>query len=314
MAIVERDPWRMQYFRDVPCPDEVFVPTEDPDAYRLYPQHRWIYNKLLIAETQGLACGPHGIVPDHFPVFSKPIYNLRGMGMETRIFHDLDTYLEGRDPGHMWVTLLEGEHLSSDVAVVDGEPVWWRHVQGTPLGDAMFDHWTVLEDHRPELEAANGQWIRENFRDYTGMLNLETIGGKIIEGHLRFADQWPDLYGRGWVEALVELYQHRRWTYSDDDRRRGFSVVLHGSHGTRYRYPPAELIDEILEDPRVSSVQTTFFEDKAPALHAMPPGGFRIAIINCWDLDAGCAARERLALAFWASQRLIRKPRRARRS
>ena len=27
------------------------------------------------------------------------------------------------------------------------------------------------------------------------MINLETIGGRIIEVHLRFADQWPDLYG-----------------------------------------------------------------------------------------------------------------------
>jgi hypothetical protein len=29
----------------------------------------------------------------------------------------------------------------------------------------------------------------------------------------------------------------------------------------------------------------------------MPPGGFRLAIINCWDRAVGLAARERL-LAF----------------
>jgi hypothetical protein len=37
------------------------------------------------------------------------------------------------------------------------------------------------------------------------MLNLETIGGTIIEVHLRFADQWLDLYGPGWVDAVVWL-------------------------------------------------------------------------------------------------------------
>jgi hypothetical protein len=31
------------------------------------------------------------------------------------------------------------------------------------------------------------------------MVNLETIGGRIIEVHLRFADQWPDLYGARWT-------------------------------------------------------------------------------------------------------------------
>ena len=98
MPIVERDAWRMQYFEGVECPESVFIPTEDSDSYRLYPQHRWIYNKLLVAESQGLEAGPHGIIPDRFPVFSKPIYNLRGMGMETRVFHDRDEYLAGRDP------------------------------------------------------------------------------------------------------------------------------------------------------------------------------------------------------------------------
>jgi hypothetical protein len=30
----------------------------------------------------------------------------------------------------------------------------------------------------------------------------------------------------------------------------------------------------------------------------MPPGGFRLAIINCWDLDAGFDLRDRLTLRF----------------
>ncbi len=43
----------------------------------------------------------------------------------------------------------------------------------------------------------------------------------------------------------------------------------------------------------------------------MPPGGFRLAIVNCWDLDAGRHARERLALRFWATQQIVpKRPRR----
>jgi hypothetical protein len=43
----------------------------------------------------------------------------------------------------------------------------------------------------------------------------------------------------------------------------------------------------------------------------MPPGGFRLAIINGWDLEAGRQARERLALRFWATQRIVpKRPRR----
>jgi len=55
------------------------------------------------------------------------------------------------------------------------------------------------------------------------------------------SDQWPDLYGAGWVEALVRLYQESKWDFPDRDRRDGFSVVLFGPHGPRYRYPPPAL-------------------------------------------------------------------------
>jgi hypothetical protein len=304
MAIVERDPWRMQYFEGVECPDDVFIPTEDPDAYLLYPRHRWVYNKLLLCETQGVEHGPNGIRPPRYPVFGKPIYNLRGMGLGSKVIESAEAYECELLPGYMWMTLLEGEHVSTDAAVVDGRPAWWRHSTGEALPGGVFDYWTVQAEPRPELEAVLGTWMRTHLAGYCGMVNFETIGGVIIECHLRFADQWPDLYGAGWIESVVELYAHGRWSFADGDRRTGYSVVLFGGHGPRYRPAGPALVAELLTHPRVSSVQITFHQDKPPELHAMPPGGFRLAIVNCWDLEAGRAARERLAIEFWSAQKV----------
>ena len=172
------------------------------------------------------------------------------------------------------------------------------------MGEGAFDYWTMLAEERPAIEDYCGDWLRHNLMGYSGAVNIETIGGKIIEVHLRFADQWPDLYGEGWLEAIVELYSRRRWRFADADRRDGYSVVLFGAHGVSYRHPPAELVDEIRALPEVSSVQITFHEDLPPEQHAMPPGGFRLAIINCRDLEAGLRAREKLALAFWSTHAL----------
>ena len=304
MPIVERDPWRMQYFVDVACPEAVNIPTEDGDAYLWYPEHRWVYNKLLIAESQKLACGPHGLMPDAFPVFSKPIYNMRGMGTGSCVIRDAAEYARVQAPGHFWMPLLTGDHVSTDLAVVDGEVRWCRHVSGVPLGDGMFDYWVVEAPRRPELEQVQAAWLRQHLRGYTGMVNLETIGGTIIECHLRFADQWPDLYGKGWLDSLVALYATRQWAYGDHDRRDGYSVVLFGGHGPRYQDVDTAVLDDLLAQDAISSVQITFHPDKAPDLHAMPPGGFRLAIVNCWDLDSGRAARDRLALQFWTAQNL----------
>ena len=305
MPICEADPWRMQYFEGVECPEDVLVPTEDSDAWQWFPRYKWVYNKLAVAESQGFACGPHGLEPPEFPVFSKPVFNMRGMGIDSRVFRTVRDYKARQKPGHIWMPMLEGEHISTDVAVADGKAHWWRHTYGAPLEGGMFDYWVVLAESRPEIETYCGEWLERNLGGYTGMVNFETIGARIIEVHLRFADQWPDLYGgRPWVEALIGLYRDGTWQFNDSDRRTGYSVVLFGSHGIEYRHPPAELVEEIRAEPEVSSVQITFHQDRPPSWHAMPPGGFRLAIVNCWNLDAGRAARDRLALSFWSTQQL----------
>jgi hypothetical protein len=301
MPICEIDPWRMQYFEHVACPADVFISTEDSDSWNWYPRHRWVYDKVAVALSQELAAAPHGVEPPGFPVFSKPITNLKGMGVGSRVLRTAADYVAHYAPGHMWMTLLDGRHVSSDVAVVDGRATWWRHATGKPGAEGTFDHWTIHAAADPEIDAGAGDWIAQHLAGYTGMINLETIGGRIIEVHLRFADQWPDLYGAGWVEALVRLYQHGSWDYPETDRRDGYSVVLFGPHGTRYRHPPQSLIDEICAMPAVSSVQITFHADKAPDQHAMPPGGFRLAIVNCFDLSVGESAREKLRTFFLKS-------------
>jgi hypothetical protein len=312
MPIHEADPWRMQYFASVKCPNDVHIPTEDGDAWAWYPRYKWIYNKLSVAESQGFACGPHGLDPASFPVFSKPIYNMRGMGAGTRVIRSPKEYKYKQRPGHMWMPLFLGEHVSTDAAVVDGQPRWWRHVVGKPLEGGMFDYWTILAEPRDEIEAYCRDWTQSNLSGYTGMVNFETIGARIIEVHLRFSDQWPDLYGAGWTEALVRLYAAGEWEFDDHHRREGYSVVLFGAHGVQYTHPFEDVVDELRRTPHVSSIQITFHQDRPPNAHSMPPGGFRLAIVNCWDLRTGLAVREKLALSFWSTQQLL--PRKGRKT
>lgn len=298
MPIHDSD-WSLQYFADVPCPNDVDIPASDPDAWAWNPKHHWVYNKLDVVLSQGLGCGPYGIPPDRYPVFSKPIMNLHGMGADSAILRDVADYDRLCRPGHMWMELLEGEHVSTDVAVEKGKPKWWRHAMGLPADKGMFDYWTIFAAAHPAVEAYVGAWIAKNLADYTGMLNFETIGARIIELHLRFTDQWPDIYGgRPWVEALVGLYAKKRWRFADADRRDGYSVALFGPGDGRYRYPPAALQNDIRARPGISSLQLTFHETQTTEWHSNPPGGFRLAVINCFDLEAGRQARRDLARAF----------------
>ncbi len=298
MPIYECDPWRMQYFTQVDCPADVHIPTDDIDAYKFNPRHRWIYDKLRVAQSQGLECGLYGSPPPRYPVFCKPVTNLKGMGVGSCVLQDERGYKEKCKPGDFWMRLLSGEHVSSDWAVVRGVPAWCRHTLGNPGIAGTFDYWVIQARGRPSLERYCRDWIHAHLSDYTGMLNIEAIGGRIIEMHLRFSDQWPDLYGSRWLDAMVRLYEHHTWGFADTERADGYSVVLFGPYGLPYVHPAPRLLSAYRTTPGVSSVQITFFEDRPQHAHTMPPGGFRLAVINSFNLEAGLRVRSAMAREF----------------
>jgi hypothetical protein len=294
MPICERDPWRFQYFENVACPTDVNVPTDDIDSFEWYPDFRWVYEKLNIARSQGLTCGMASDGPDAFPVFAKPNINLKGMGLDSGVVHN-KTEFNWLPPTHMWMPVFTGEHISTDCAIVNGEVVWIRHSLGFPWHDGMFTHWVIEIRQRVELESFLSKWVAKHMAGYTGMMNFETIGGHIIETHLRFADQWCDLYGKHWFDALVKLYAKGVWDYADDMQVEGYSVPLFARHGHVPPHPPEKLQSDIRAMAGVSSLQITYYEAKAGEAHPMPPGGFRLALVNCTNFEAGNAARLLLA-------------------
>ncbi|MBI1245123.1 MAG: hypothetical protein GC202_08965 [Alphaproteobacteria bacterium] len=298
MAYLGVDPWRRQYFAPVPCPRGIDIPVDEASAWRVHPEFRHVHNKLWICQSQGLAHGPHGVTPPSFPVFSKPIYNMRGMGTGSRVLRDAGDYRRHLQPGHMWMPLFTGAHVSTDLALAGGRAKWIRHTTGIPRRGGTFDRWIVHAERMPELERRLARWARRGLQGFTGIANVETIGGRIIECHLRMAEQWLDLNGEGWLAAVTGLYRHGTWKFDDARRRTGYSVVLFAPHGRSWRVPPRATIDRLRARPDIASIQITFDPRRTPATHAMPPGGFRLAIVNCWNLAAGRRVRRELAQAF----------------
>ena len=287
--------WTAQYFEHLSPADRALIPIADGDAWQRFPDNNWVYDKLKIASAQGIGSAPHGVEPPSFPVFSKPLMNLHGMGTGSLALHSYDDYIAHYQPGHFWMELLTGRHVSTDVAVVNGEPKWWRHSEGLAAGEGMFDYWTIHAAANPEIEAAAGAFMRTRLEKFSGMINFESIGARMIEMHLRITDQWPDIYGgKPWVDAVAGLYRHGEWRF-EEVRRTGYSVALFGPMEGFYRHPPAEFLARI---KGVASIQITFHEDKSNAWHSNPPGGFRLAVINGFDLTACKAARRTLARHF----------------
>lgn len=297
MTVLCCNSWRKAYFERFAFPDTAAVPTDDADAYRLNPRHRWLFNKLHLAELQGLEAGPFGVAPTVEPLFAKPIYNLSGMSVGARRFDTVAAFESTLRPGMMWCEILQGPHYSVDCIVVQGRVRWICATEGHPLPRGTWDYWHVNIPAPPEVEAYLRGFIGRHLGDYTGALNLEVIGTRIIEAHPRIAVQWIDLYGDRFVRALHRLYDTGQWEYRPDDPS-GFSVVAFAPPAY-YPPPPADLWSRWNATEGVTYMQLpSYMPDGSFNTLGMPDGGMRLIVINARQLAPARALRDEVVRAY----------------
>ena len=306
MPIHEPDPWRVQYFEHAVCPPDVDIPTEDADSWRWYPEHRWVYDKIAVALSQGLDAGPHGVMPPRFPVFSKPITNLKGMGAGSRVCARPPTTTKGSTPGHMWMTLLEGQHVSSDVAIVDGEPAGGAMSPASRAPKAR----STIGPCAPAREAGARGLLRRVDREASAWLHRHDQHRDDRRAHDRGAPAHERpvarplrrRLGRGGGAALSRAALGiRRPRPARRLQRRPVRAARPALSPSARR-----LVEHVRRMPGVSSVQITFHEDKAARAARHAAGRLPARDRQCWDLDAGRAGRELMRAHFLAAGRVIR--------
>ncbi len=266
--------WEEQYFDDVESPDDLIISCADHDAWRNHSEYNWVYNKIKLCETQKIIACPHGVVPINFPVFSKPITNLHGMstGAKKLFNWDYRDYI----PGHFWMTMLRGEHLSTDFAVAKGMPKWTHTMKCYKDKKDVVKYWeTSNKEHEAVIEKAS-LWIHNNLEEFSGVVNMETIGDKIIDCHLRMSPQFVDLYGKEWLKSVVHLYEYGNWQYPTK-KDIGYSMPLWTTQAGLYEVDHVEL--DVLKE-KVSSIQITFDEKYCVSEESGDNVNYRLAVVN----------------------------------
>ncbi len=291
MPFTHYDPPQEAIFAAVRC-GAVEIPVDDVGAWVAYPRERWVYDRLAVAQTQGLPCGPHGVEPPRYPVFSKPIVNLWGMGTGARVVRRAREFVY--QPGHFWMPLLSGRHVSTDVALVPGRAAWMAHTVGHPGPAGTFRAWEVLPRRLPAIERLVAAWCRRHLPRRTGTVNVETLGGTIIEVHLRFSPQFMDLYGEGWLDAVARLHCEGVWEFRGAPPR-GWSLPLFTTEDGVYEADESQ-VERAREG--VLRLQLTYARGVPLSREAHPAGGYLLAYVNCLDLGAGRRALRRLRRAI----------------
>ena len=166
----------------------------------------WIYDKLILSRRLGHECGPAGVAPSRTGRYCvRPISNYRMMGRGSSIVH----IEQGQDTipdGYFWCELFTGRHLSFDYnwgrqcLAVEGI----RHEGRTD----RFAQWQRVDDVFALPGILHAVAVRHEW------LNIETIGDKIIEAHLRYND---DFEGHG-ANTIVPVWKEEFYNSPWGDR------------------------------------------------------------------------------------------------
>ena len=158
----------------------------DPDAIAWMEapvSDRWVFDKLLLSTQLGYVCGPAGVpVPKEGEYIVRPITNIGGMSAGAQILRMTPEDSIALPPGYFWCEVFEGNHYSVDY--LDGKVACV--VLGTKREDKLrFDKWKRMDQALVKIkyDIKNRDWMIP-FQKYKH-INVEVIGSKIIEVHLR---------------------------------------------------------------------------------------------------------------------------------
>lgn len=240
----------------------VVIPLSDDIAYTHFQAHRWVYDKLKLSSDQNVVAMPHGIKPNQFPVFSKPIINLFGMSKgATKLTHWDESMCA---PGHFWMEYLNGEQYTVDIALHNGKRTWMYPMKTTTSNGSitMFEYISHLPS---QCQNVIDHWINKLNESaprstHSGVINVELIYDRdqlnfpvIIEFHMRPSVQFFDLYGDQWQQDLYKLYKHNVPLFGGS--KPGYSLIKREEKGHVY-YIDRQKLTEIERDLNVTIIPT----------------------------------------------------------
>lgn len=286
---LDPEPWTEQFFEPVNNLTDKVIPIDDTTALKLFPGHRWAYNKMNLCDSQNIPNGLEGTPWSITPAISKPISSVWGMSSGVKhldfTWEYFDDALIHYRAGNFWMPYFEGHHFSTDFVLLDGKIQWYITFEGRPYKDiGTFSYWKIVKLPKNIYQFIE-TWLKIYIGKYTGIVNIESINDHIIECHLRLSPQFVDLYcpTTNWLVAVSRLYSENRWHYNFPKPTKGYSVVLWTDKPGMYTVNEKALHDANL---MVESVVMTFRPEHDIVEQVGANKHFRLAVANGWSFKS----------------------------
>lgn len=140
----------------------------------------WVYDKLILSKKLGYYCGPAGTLPekeDYYIV--KPCVNFRGISRGASVQLLSPKHSDSVPDGYFWCERFTGKHISID----------YTHGKQVLAVEAFKEDEDRLDRFTAWRKINNFNFMLPNILEPIAKkyerLNIEAIGGNVIDVHLR---------------------------------------------------------------------------------------------------------------------------------
>jgi hypothetical protein len=246
------------------------VPMYDLTAYEKYPHHNFVYDKLWIAKSQGIACGVIDVLTKdskvEYPIFIKPRWGHQSASSKNcfkiKSYNELKEHKDKEDM--IWTEFIDDRETMTDFIMLDGKIVYQLTSIYSDVQNGFIDDWkSIDEKNRPPEKIVT--WVRRHMKGYTGICNAQYRGDKIIEISLRLSRggaYFKSTDNPNIVENVNNIVKHGHWDYSLE---RNLSFTPYFSYkcytnSTIISLLPQHLIDAIMKMYGCKDFYEYFFE------------------------------------------------------
>jgi hypothetical protein len=183
----------------------VDIPLTSDVAWFMYPKYNWVYSTSRLLEMQNIDWSPL-----YMPGKSWAVPEMTDSWKETKKFSPVD-YSASSTPGqplfgHIFITPMVGERLTTDVAVLKGEMKWAAHHTVDEQGNR-----TLVDGLRGDVELRISALTTLHFRKFAGVISVDTIGHDIVCARLHMTADMVDQYEADWLKKVIRIYNRRPW-------------------------------------------------------------------------------------------------------
>ena len=247
------------------------VPIYDKAAAKKYPEYEYVYDKLWVANNQGLESGTLEELlkkknASKFPIFIKPRYGTntaRSVGCyKINSYSELE-YHKGKKEV-MWSEFIDGKEEMTDFILWNGKIVYQLTYLYSETQIEFVEIWKHI-DNKTNPPKNIEKWVLTYMKNYSGIVNVQYRKNTIIEVSLRPARGGSYLKSsknRNIINSINHLYDKNEWLMipKDDMNFKPFYSFKCHTYLPILYIPPFFVLDTICDNYKTYDFNEYYFE------------------------------------------------------